>query len=173
MLPQYAANLPPDRCLSRTLTRTGKDITVLVDAGRPRTTQSGLRPLRRAAAKIDTDVACSLAANIAPEGHSHVKLPVSGEHWIGRICKIESPNFVCVPCTWYDANLQSTQPMKQQNQSSGDAAKWEPSCLPKSICWHDTPLFCSDLYAVNMQPNHFCKSSGSSCVLRGQSMESH
>ena len=58
--------------------------------------------------------------------------------WIGRICENEGPNFVCG--TWYDAHLQSTQPVKQQNHSSGDGAKWEPSCLPKSICWHDTPL---------------------------------
>ena len=30
--------------------------------------------------------------------------------------------------------------MKQQHQNSEDAGKWEPSGLPKSICWHDTLL---------------------------------
>ena len=30
------------------------------------------------------------------------------------------------------------QPMKQLHQNIGDAEKWEPPGLPKSICWHDT-----------------------------------
>ena len=57
--------------------------------------------------------------------------------------------------------------MKRQHQNTEDAAKWEPSGLPKSICWHDTllplvgdgiagPKIFSDPYAANMQPNHFC-----------------
>ena len=32
--------------------------------------------------------------------------------WIGRIYESEDPKFVYVPCKWYDAHLQSTQPMK-------------------------------------------------------------
>ena len=40
--------------------------------------------------------------------------------------------------------------------------KWEPSGLPKSICWHDTLLplvgdgIGGDPYAAHMHPNHFC-----------------
>ena len=30
--------------------------------------------------------------------------------------------------------------MKQQHQNSENAGQWEPSGLPKSICWHDTYL---------------------------------
>ena len=46
-----------------------------------------------------------------------------GPQWIGRIFENECPRFVGVPGTWYDAHLQSKQPMKQQNQNSGDAEK--------------------------------------------------
>ena len=58
--------------------------------------------------------------------------------WIGRVYESGDPKFVYVLCKWYDAHLQNTQPMKQQHQSTEGAAKWEPSGLPKSICWHDT-----------------------------------
>ena len=50
----------------------------------------------------------------------------------------EGPKFACVPCTWFEAYLQSTQPMKQQHQNSEDAGKREPSGLPKFIRWHNT-----------------------------------
>ena len=63
-----------------------------------------------------------------------------GQQWIGRISENEGPRFVCVPDKWYGAHLQSMQPMKQLHQNSGDAEKWEPPGLPKSICWHDTTL---------------------------------
>ena len=46
-----------------------------------------------------------------------------GPQWIGKIFENECPGFVGVPGTWYDAHLQSKQPMKQQNQNSGDAEK--------------------------------------------------
>ena len=47
----------------------------------------------------------------------------SQQNWdqrIGRILENEGPKYVRVPCTWYDAYLQSREPMKQQHQSSGD-----------------------------------------------------
>ena len=46
-----------------------------------------------------------------------------GPQWIGKIFKNECAGFVGVPGKWYDAHLQSKQPMKQQIQNSGGSEK--------------------------------------------------
>ena len=83
--------------------------------------------------------------------------------WIGRIYESENPKFVYVPCEWYDARLQSTQPMmKQQHQNSEDAGKWEPSGLPKSIDEVFRAIPVSNLCQVEGR-QLTCTTSGNEC----------